>query len=92
MKAFITSPPEVMVAVAAGVILSQLLLLAGRVLPGERTKVDDRGSERPPTAKANSPVRPKNAESRRLPTPQESGVKGKNQAKVSAAAEGTITT
>jgi hypothetical protein len=46
-------------AVAVGVILSQLLLLAGRILPGERTKVDDRGWERPPTAEANSPGRPK---------------------------------
>jgi hypothetical protein len=49
-------------AVAVGVILSQLLLLAGRILPGERTKVDDRGWERPPTAKANSPGRPKKEE------------------------------
>jgi|GEM_PF-1469906 len=49
-------------AVAAGVILSQLLLLAGRILPDERTKVNDRGSERSPTTKANSPGRPKKQE------------------------------
>jgi hypothetical protein len=72
-------------AVAVGVILSQLLLLACRILPGERTKVNDRGSERPPTAKAKSPGRPKKQEAGApLPAPKPRP-RVKNEAKTSTA-------
>jgi uncharacterized membrane protein YozB (DUF420 family) len=83
--------PWVALAVAASVVLSQVMLLASRIPPSEKPEPPVKKTEHA-AVKSRSPGRPKKAESGRPPAPQESGVKGKNEAKKSTTTEGAATT
>ena len=75
------------VALAVAILLSQLLLFASKILPGEKPEAIAKPTE-PKLAKPKSPGRPKKTEAGRSPAAQKPGGKGKSEAKVSSAAEG----
>jgi len=84
--------PGVALGVAAAVVLSQVLLLASRMPPDEKSEPPAKKPERF-MVKPKSPGRLKKAESKRPPVPQKPSGKGKNEAKASGgAAEGAATT
>ena len=81
--------PGVALGVSAGVLLSQVLLLASRTSPDERPESLVRKSERS-VVKPKLPGRPKK-QPESPPTPQKPGGKRKNEAKVSPVEVGATT-
>ena len=79
------------VALAVAILLSQLLLFASKILPGEKPEAIVKSTE-PKLAKPKSPGRPKKKEAGRSPVAQKPGGKGKSEAKASSATEGAATT
>jgi hypothetical protein len=88
--------PGVGLAVAAVVVLSQVLLLASRIPPSEEPPTSDGETyakeSKYSLAKPKSRGRPKKTEAGRSPAAQKSGGKGKSEAKASSTAEGAATT
>ena len=80
------------VALAVAILLSQLLLFASKILPGDKAEAIAKPTEPKLTKPKSAAGRPKKKEPGCPPAAQKSGGKGKSEAKVGRASEGATTT